>query len=144
VAAGCSSSTSGTSARDADAAGGGFAGARYLPFRGPHQTGMLVRGCRRWDIRLANPRTVEAEGDLILRSGLSVSRGFDDDGRLDQGLAFVSFQRRLAQFLNTQARLAGEPLEEYAVPEGGGFYFALPGVADDGESLGAQLLAGGS
>ena len=92
-------------------------------------------------IRLANPRTAETEGDLILRSGLSFSRGFDGDGQLDQGLAFVSFQRRLSQFLNTQARLAGEPLEEYIVPEGGGYYFALPGVADDGEFLGAQLFA---
>jgi deferrochelatase/peroxidase EfeB len=93
-------------------------------------------------IRLANPRTAETEADLILRSGLSFSRGFDGDGQLDQGLAFVSFQRRLSQFLNTQARLAGEPLEEYIVPEGGGFYFALPGVADDGAFVGAGLFAG--
>jgi deferrochelatase/peroxidase EfeB len=92
-------------------------------------------------IRLANPRTTDTEGDLIFRSGLSFSRGFDGDGQLDQGLAFVSFQRRLSQFLNTQARLAGEPLEEYMVPEGGGFYFALPGVTDEGGFLGAQLLA---
>jgi deferrochelatase/peroxidase EfeB len=92
-------------------------------------------------IRLANPRTTDTEGDLIFRSGLSFSRGFDGDGQLDQGLAFVSFQRRLSQFLNTQARLAGEPLEEYIVPEGGGFYFALPGVTDDGEFLGAQLFS---
>jgi deferrochelatase/peroxidase EfeB len=92
-------------------------------------------------IRLANPRTAETEGDLIFRSGLSFSRGFDGDGQLDQGLTLVSFQRRLSQFLNTQARLAGEPLEEYIVPEGGGFYFALPGVPDDGGFLGAQLFA---
>jgi deferrochelatase/peroxidase EfeB len=92
-------------------------------------------------IRLANPRTPASEGDLILRSGLSFSRGFDGDGQLDQGLAFVSFQRRLSQFLNTQARLAGEPLEEYIVPEGGGFYFALPGVMDDGRFLGEDLFA---
>jgi deferrochelatase/peroxidase EfeB len=91
-------------------------------------------------IRLANPRTTETDGDLIFRSGLSFSRGFDGDGQLDQGLAFVSFQRRLSQFLNTQARLAGEPLEEYIVPEGGGFYFALPGVTVDGEFLGGQLF----
>jgi deferrochelatase/peroxidase EfeB len=92
-------------------------------------------------IRLANPRTSGTEGDLIFRSGLSFSRGFDGDGQLDQGLAFVSFQRRLSQFLNTQARLTGEPLEEYIVPEGGGFYFALPGVSDDGEFLGGGLFA---
>jgi deferrochelatase/peroxidase EfeB len=89
-------------------------------------------------IRLANPRTPETEGDLLFRSGLSYSRGFDGSGQLDQGLAFVSFQRRLAQFLNVQARLAGEPLEEYIRPEGGGFYFALPGAASADD-----ILAGG-
>jgi deferrochelatase/peroxidase EfeB len=92
-------------------------------------------------IRLANPRTADTAGDLILRKGLSFSRGFDGSGQLDQGLAFVSFQRRMAQFLDTQARLAGEPLEEYILPVGGGFFFALPGVAD-GQNLGDTLLAG--
>jgi deferrochelatase/peroxidase EfeB len=92
-------------------------------------------------IRLANPRTSETAGDLILRAGLSYSRGFDAGGQLDQGLAFVSYQRRLSQFLNTQARLAGEPLEEYIRPEGGGFWFALPGVERPGEILGEGLLA---
>ena len=92
-------------------------------------------------IRLANPRTAAAEDDLILRAGLNFSRGFDAAGQLDQGLAFVSYQRRLSQFLNTQARLAGEPLEEYIRPEGGGFYFALPGVEREGDILGGSLLA---
>jgi deferrochelatase/peroxidase EfeB len=92
-------------------------------------------------IRLANPRTAETEDDLILRAGLNFSRGFDGGGQLDQGLAFVSYQRRMAQFLNTQARLAGEPLEEYTVPVGGGFFFALPGVTDEGAHLGEGLLA---
>lgn len=92
-------------------------------------------------IRLANPRTPETEDDLILRAGLNFSRGFDGSGQLDQGLAFVSFQRRMAQFLRTQERLAGEPLEEYIVPVGGGFFFALPGVEDDDGVLGEGLLA---
>ncbi|HEY7072673.1 MAG TPA: Dyp-type peroxidase [Acidimicrobiales bacterium] len=92
-------------------------------------------------IRLANPRTAATSVDLILRAGLNFSRGFDAAGQLDQGLAFVSYQRRLSQFLNTQARLAGEPLEEYIRPEGGGFYFALPGVERGGDILGGALLA---
>ncbi|HEX6567964.1 MAG TPA: Dyp-type peroxidase [Acidimicrobiales bacterium] len=92
-------------------------------------------------IRLANPRTPETEDDLILRAGLNFSRGFDGDGQLDQGLAFVSYQRRLSQFLNTQARLAGEPLEEYIQPEGGGFWFALPGVESADGVLGEGLFA---
>ena len=44
-------------------------------------------------IRLANPRTPETDDDLIFRKGISFSRGFDGSGRLDQGLAFVSYQR---------------------------------------------------
>jgi deferrochelatase/peroxidase EfeB len=90
-------------------------------------------------IRLANPRTGATDADLIFRKGISYSRGFDAGGRLDQGLAFVSYQRRMSQFLNTQARLKGEPLEEYIQPQGGGFFFALPG-APDGSWLGQSLF----
>lgn len=92
-------------------------------------------------IRLANPRTPDTAEQVMLRRGFSYSRGFDGAGRLDQGLAFASFQRRLETFLAVQARLAGEPLEEYVVPEGGGFFFALPGVTTPDGYLGEGLFS---
>ncbi len=93
-------------------------------------------------IRLANPRTPETAGQRILRKGFSFSRGFDGSGQLDQGLAFVSYQRSIdRQFMPIQERLAGEPLEEYIVAQGGGFFFVLPGVPQAGGILGQDLLA---
>lgn len=93
-------------------------------------------------IRLANPRTAATDENLILRRGFSFSRGFDGSGRLDQGLFFVSYQRSLDKgFVTVQERLDGEPLEEYIKPVGGGFFFALPGIEDEGTYLGESLLA---
>ncbi len=95
-------------------------------------------------IRLANPRTETTEKNRILRRGFNFSRGFDSSGHLDQGLLFICFQRNLTDgFLTVQERLNGEPLEEYIQPNGGGFFFTLPGIepAEDGGYLGAQLFA---
>lgn len=78
---------------------------------------------------------------MILRKGFSYSRGFDGAGQLDQGLAFVSFQRSIEhQFLPIQKRLDGEPLEGYIRPEGGGYYLALPGIPEAGWYLANGLL----
>lgn len=93
-------------------------------------------------IRLANPRTRKTDGSRILRRGFSYSRGFDGAGRLDQGLLFSAFQASLENgFLAVQSRLAGEPLEEYIQPEGGGFFYVLPGAEREGNYLGETLLA---
>jgi len=92
-------------------------------------------------IRLANPRTPETDENRILRRGFNYSRGFDGAGRLDQGLAFIAYQRSLTKgFLTVQERLKGEPLEEYIMPVGGGFFFTLPGVQGDDRFLGDQLV----
>jgi deferrochelatase/peroxidase EfeB len=92
-------------------------------------------------IRLANPRTAPTERNRILRRGFSYSLGFDDAGHFDQGLLFQSFQRDLeAGFVTVQNRLNGEALEEYITPVGGGYFFALPGVRDEDDWYGQELL----
>lgn len=92
-------------------------------------------------IRLANPRTPQTDENRILRRGFNYSRGFDGAGRLDQGLAFVAYQRSLDKgFLTVQDRLKGEPLEEYIMPVGGGFFFVLPGVVGEDRFLGDRLF----
>lgn len=39
-----------------------------------------------------------------------------------------------------QERLDNEPLLEYIQPQGGGFFFALPGVVEADEALGDGLF----
>jgi deferrochelatase/peroxidase EfeB len=91
-------------------------------------------------IRLANPRDARTKDKVLVRRGMSYSRGMDGAGLLDQGLAFVSYQRRMSHFLEANERLKGEPLEEYVRPEGGGFFYVLPGVVEIGDYLGRSLL----
>jgi deferrochelatase/peroxidase EfeB len=95
-------------------------------------------------IRLANPRTKHSEANLILRRGYNFSRGLSPAGQLDMGLLFVCFQSNLsAGFLTVQSRLSGERLEEYIKPVGGGYFFVLPGVADEGSFLGQGIFGAG-
>jgi deferrochelatase/peroxidase EfeB len=91
-------------------------------------------------IRLANPRTPGTANQRILRRGFSFSRGFDEAGQLDQGLLFVAYQQDVERgFATIQRRLDHEPLEEYIEPDGGGYFFAVPGV-DEHHYLGQTLL----
>lgn len=94
---------------------------------------------RRSHMRLANPRTPGT--GRILRRGFSFLNGADAEGRLDQGLLFLCYQRSLRSgFLEVQSRLDGEPLEDYVKPVGGGLYFVLPGPGDDGNGAGGGWL----
>jgi deferrochelatase/peroxidase EfeB len=73
-------------------------------------------------IRLANPRTPEAMAHRILRHGYSYRLSPNDAGQI-----FICYQRDIERgFATIQHRLAGEPMEKYLLPFGGGYYFVLP------------------
>lgn len=92
-------------------------------------------------MRRAEPRNPERYSAKLRRRSYSYSLGLTPSGQLDMGLIFISFQNNLKKgFIDTQKRLDGEPLERYIKPFGGGYYFVLPGISQEGDILAKGLF----
>ena len=92
-------------------------------------------------IRLANPRTPKTAHQRILRRGYNYDRGVDEAGNLDQGLLFMAFNKNPhEQFAVIQRRLETEPMTDYILPVGGGYFFVPPGSRGSGDWVGSGML----
>jgi deferrochelatase/peroxidase EfeB len=92
-------------------------------------------------IRLANPRTSATANQRMIRRSYNYDLGLDENGDIQAGHIFVAYNQDLErQFETVQKRLIGEPLIDYVQPFGGGYFYALPGVADASDWYASKLL----
>jgi deferrochelatase/peroxidase EfeB len=93
-------------------------------------------------MRLANPDTPQTDNQRLIRRGYNYDLGIDQDGNMQAGLIFIAYQQDVnRQFAAVQNRLIGEPLAQFVVPFGGGYFFTLPGVRDAGDWYGKAMVA---
>jgi deferrochelatase/peroxidase EfeB len=87
-------------------------------------------------VRLAHPKSA---GTRILRRGYNFVDGSNDLGQLNAGLFFMSYQRSPQQFIDVQAKLADDPMNEY-IRHVGSALFAVPPGASSGGWVGETLF----
>jgi deferrochelatase/peroxidase EfeB len=88
-------------------------------------------------VRLAHPAVA---GTRMLRRGYNFVDGNNDLGQLGAGLFFMSYQRSPAQFIDVQASLAADALNEY-IRHVGSALFAVPPGVQPGGFIGEGLFA---
>jgi deferrochelatase/peroxidase EfeB len=93
-------------------------------------------------MRLANPNTPQTDNQRLIRRSYNYDLGIDADGNMQAGHIFIAYQQDVdRQFATVQNRLIDEPLAQFVVPFGGGYFFTLPGVRNSGDWYGKGLLA---
>jgi deferrochelatase/peroxidase EfeB len=91
-------------------------------------------------IRLANPKTAQVPAVHIWRRSYQYIRTPHVEGQLEAGHAFCCYQSKLRTYIDMQQRLENEMLVPFLTPTGGGYFFALPGVANDQDYYARKLL----
>jgi deferrochelatase/peroxidase EfeB len=92
-------------------------------------------------IRLANPRTAQTANQRLIRRSYNYDLGLDQNGDIQAGHIFVAYNQDVErQFETVQKRLIGEPLIDYVQPFGGGYFYAVPGVANASDWYARGLL----
>jgi deferrochelatase/peroxidase EfeB len=91
-------------------------------------------------IRLANPKTAQVPAVHIWRRSYQYIRAPHIKGQLEAGHAFICYQSNLRTYIDMQTRLENEMLVPFLTPTGGGYFFALAGVADDHDYYARTLL----
>ncbi|UDY22719.1 iron uptake transporter deferrochelatase/peroxidase subunit [Nocardioides sp. Kera G14] len=80
-------------------------------------------------------------GVRILRRGYNFTDGINDNGQLDAGLLFISYQKDPQQFITLQQRLgSSDLLNEYIRHVGSGL-FAIPPAPKVGHYIGESLFS---
>jgi deferrochelatase/peroxidase EfeB len=93
-------------------------------------------------MRLANPNTPQTDNQRLIRRSYNFNLGMDSGGNLKVGHIFIAYQQDVQrQFATVQQRLIDEPLANFVEPFGGGYFFTLPGVRNDGDWYGKSMLA---
>ena len=93
-------------------------------------------------MRLANPNTPQTDNQRLIRRSYNFDLGIDDNGNLNAGHIFIAYQQDVQrQFATVQQRLVDEPLADFVQPFGGGYFFTLPGIRNDGDWYGKSMLA---
>ena len=82
----------------------------------------------------------ETEHQRFLRRGFNFSRGFDDAGHLDQGLAFVSFQRSLEAPVPPRASVGSTASRSRSTSSPRAAASSSPPGVGKGDHLGTRVL----